>query len=487
LLRFVALRCVLLQELDDMGMLIVLFLACMKEIFGSILPGGDKNNREPGRFFNFHVVVHTVEQVRQFGSLLIMNAARWETTHGRVKKLYRATRRATRTLQSCLSRATRNQDRAAWLLETTTEENKHHFNSSDEDEPGQNAAASSGEASLSEDDENHAEDRPWRPVGKVTPLNVQAEQGAVRAGKEPALAEFTFSRGVASEFWKSSFPDAKRNYPELLPEEADVSTIEVMNTVAYFGYNNETGAFDKEQVRCSQLFFNAPWQDGLQIIEAHPDAGKRRQHGHKRTIKNKATGTTIDLAYEPDAKRMFGIVNLIFACAGELFFLVEKLQGANQKRGAATWQNNFIPNWPHLRTLTGRGGSAPLALSSRLEVFPLSAVERVRIIVEDPNQSPDRAVRDYWCPMNEGCVPFDEVFYAGSRYKLPQTANDPDNNLEAELYVQPWELCPPSARSMASSARNRPYEHDAGDNLDVRNSGEQPEIEIQPNQDEEED
>lgn len=259
-----------------------------------------------------------------------------------------------------------------------------------------------------------------------------------------------------------------------------------MNTVAYFGYNNETGDFDKEQARCAQSFFGAPWQDGLQIIEANPHAGKRRQHGHKRTIKNKATGTNIDLAYEPGAIRMFGIVNLIFACAGELFFLVEKLEGAKQKRGAATWQNNIIPNWPHLRTLAGKGGSAPLALSTRLEVFPLSAVERVRIIVEDPNQSPYPAVRDYWCPMNEDCVPFDEVFYAGSRYKMPQSANDPNNNLEAELYVQPWELCPPSARSMASSARNRPYENDAGDNLEVRNSGAQPEIEIQPNQDDEE-
>ena len=438
MLRFVALCCVLVlsvacillvsslgeQELDDMGMLIVLFLACMKEIFGTDLPGGrDKNNPEPGRFFNFHVLVHTVTQVRQFGSLLIMNAARWETTHSRVKKLYRCTRRATRTLLSCLSRATRNQDRAAWLLQTTAAEKKHHRDSSDDDddEPGQAAALSSDDASQSEDDDSHAA-RPWRPVGKVTSLSVDAEQGAVRAGKEPELAGFTFSSEVASEFWKSSFPDMQRNYRDLIPEEADVSTIGVMNTVAYFGYNNETGAFDKEQVRCAQSFFGAPWQDGLQIIEANPHAGKRRQHGHKRTIKNKATGTNIDLAYEPDAMRMFGIVNLIFACAGELFFLVEKLEGAKQKRGAATWQNNIIPNWPHLRTLAGKGGSAPLALSTRLEVFPLSAVERVRIIVEDPNQSPYPAVRDYWCPMNEDCVPFDEVFYAGSRYKMPQSA-----------------------------------------------------------------
>jgi len=95
-------------------------------------------------------------------------------------------------------------------------------------------------------------------------------------------------------------------------------------------------------------------------------------------------------------------------------------------------------------------------------------------------------VRDYWYPINEGCVPFDEVFYAGSRYKMPQSANDPDNNLESELHLQPWELHPPSARSMPPSVRNRPYEHDAGDNPEVRNSGEQPEIEIQPNQDGEE-
>lgn len=204
------------------------------------------------------------------------------------------------------------------MLHTTATENKHR-GSSDDDEPKQaDVPSSSDDASQSDDGDSHVA-RLWREVGKVIPLNLQTEQNVVRAGNKPALAKFAFSRDVASEVWRSSFPEMK-NYRELSPEEAAVGTIRVMSAVGNFGYNNETADFDKEQAISLQSFFGAPYQDGLQVIDENPDAGKWRQHSHKWTIKNKVTGTNIDLAYMPNANRMLGIASLIFACAGELFF-----------------------------------------------------------------------------------------------------------------------------------------------------------------------
>ena len=50
------------------------YLESLKETFSGV--GELPAKEEPGRFFNFHVLVHTVDQIRWFGNLLLMNAAR---------------------------------------------------------------------------------------------------------------------------------------------------------------------------------------------------------------------------------------------------------------------------------------------------------------------------------------------------------------------------------------------------------------------------
>jgi len=99
---------------------------------------------------------------------------------------------------------------------------------------------------------------------------------------------------------------------------------------------------------------------------------------------------------------------------------VEKLEGADNKAGLPPWQNKIIPNWPHLRTLAQKGGKRPRSLKSRLEVFTVENVERARVIIKDPNQAPDKEVKEYWCALgavNGSCVPFHEVFDGQARYE----------------------------------------------------------------------
>ena len=241
------------------------------------------------------------------------------------------------------------------------------------------------------------------------------------------------------------------------------TTIAVLEAVCYTAKNDETGNQDKEQVRCSKSFMGGPWQDGVQLVEDNPDQGRMRKNNFK-------TKSGLTVGYEPSARRVFGIVQLLFEYGGRLWILVEKLEGADNKPGLPPWQNKIIPNWPHLRTLAQKGGKRPRSLKSRLEVFPVENVERVRIIVEDPNQAPDREVKEYWCPLggvNDDSVPFHEVFDGDARYERHGELDEhgaPVVLFADAITVQPWDLCPPSAKTFAQRSRDmqRDYASSAG-------------------------
>ena len=221
-----------------------------------------------------------------------------------------------------------------------------------------------------------------------------------------------------------------------------------MEAIKYTVTNEETGNDDKEQIRCSKEFMGAPWQDGVMLLDPAHDAGQCRRN--KFTTKS-----GLDIAYEPSARRVFGIVQLIFTYAGTLWLLVEKLEGEENRNKLPPWQSRIIPNWTHLRTLTTTRENAPASLSARLEVFPLDNVERVRIIVPDPNQPAEKPIREYWCPIDSDCVPFHESFDPGAKYE--RFGENDENGNPTTLFVdainvQPWELCPPSAQAFSQAS-----------------------------------
>ena len=222
-----------------------------------------------------------------------------------------------------------------------------------------------------------------------------------------------------------------------------------MTAIKYTTENLETGEDDTEQIRCDTSFMGSPCQDGVVFIEANELAGRLRNNPVT------TTQTKLRLDFYPDADRRFGIVHLIFELNGGLWLLLEVLEGAEKGKTPA-WQSSVIPNWAHLQTKSTKNG-APCALSNRLQVIPLECVERVRVIAEDPNHPKEGTVRGYWCPVEGDCVPFfDEVFYKSSRYELHGDLNEqghPAQLFEDAISVQPWELCPPSMRSMAQSTR----------------------------------
>jgi hypothetical protein len=51
-----------------------MYVESLKETFTG--DGELPSTEEPGRFYNYYVLVHTVTQIQWFGSLLLMNAAR---------------------------------------------------------------------------------------------------------------------------------------------------------------------------------------------------------------------------------------------------------------------------------------------------------------------------------------------------------------------------------------------------------------------------
>jgi len=204
---------------------------------------------------------------------------------------------------------------------------------------------------------------------------------------------------------------------DLPPAQPGHDTVAVFEAVRFSALNVEEGSDDVEQLRCSKLTRGAPWQDGVQLVDPVPEAGKVRRYPRQ-------TETGLVIGYHPNERRVFGLLQLIFEYAGGLWLLVEQLEGAHKNTGtghkakkAPDWQNKIIPNWPHLRTLTDTKGTTPRALSTRLVVFSIDSVESVRVIVEDPNQPPDNAARLYWCAHSADSVPFDEVFDEGAKYE----------------------------------------------------------------------
>ena len=162
--------------------------ADMLSLFVRHLPGGE----EPGRFYNFHVLVHVIMQIRWFGSLILMSANRWESTHSSVKKLYRATRRHTRTLATCMSRAHSNQTKAAFLCQDKSADKEEDASDvvEDDSDVDENASYSSDSSDDSDDSEF---ERKWTKVSKATNVTV---------GDVGAVAKFTFQPEIAEEFWR---------------------------------------------------------------------------------------------------------------------------------------------------------------------------------------------------------------------------------------------------------------------------------------------
>jgi len=96
-------------------------------------------------------------------------------------------------------------------------------------------------------------------------------------------------------------------------------------------------------------------------------------------------------------------------------------------------------------------------------------VERVRVIIKDPNQAPDKEVKEYWCPLggvNGGCVPFYEVFDGQARYERHGELDEHGARVvlfEDAITEQPWGLCLPSAKTFARSRdMQREYAPSAG-------------------------
>ena len=146
------------------------------EVFQGHVPGGET----PGRFHNYHVLAHTIDQIRWFGSLLLMNSARWETTHSSLKSIYRTTRRATRTLHADLNRAKEKSDRAAFLLSECEPKNSKKAKTIDNSQQAES------------EEENEPPTRVWSKISKKHDVTV---------GDESGLAKFTFSRDIAKAFW----------------------------------------------------------------------------------------------------------------------------------------------------------------------------------------------------------------------------------------------------------------------------------------------
>jgi len=163
----------------------------MKATFPKFLPC--HKDDETGRFYNSYVTAYILDQVRWFGSLLLMSAGRWEATHASVKRMYRATRRCTCTLERFMARAQSNKERADWLVankgavvgETDRDAGRDsEFDSASDPEPDSGGEDQQGEIKGDGEEDQRAFARTWTtPVSKATD---------VPFGDQSALAEFTF-------------------------------------------------------------------------------------------------------------------------------------------------------------------------------------------------------------------------------------------------------------------------------------------------------
>ena len=62
----------------------------------------DGYSKSEWRFVKFHIVLHCPEQIRQYGSLLIMDAGRWEETHAHFAKVGEQQQSSSRTAAETL-------------------------------------------------------------------------------------------------------------------------------------------------------------------------------------------------------------------------------------------------------------------------------------------------------------------------------------------------------------------------------------------------
>jgi hypothetical protein len=188
LLRWVALCCVVASCAFVLHCAAATLLETYSEY--DCVPGGE----EPGRFYNFHVLAHTVKQIEWFGNLMVMSAARWETTHRRVKKLYRATRRRTRTLAACLTKAHERSEQTQWVLEqkrpTVTQSEARNGGGSDSDRDSDSDMEEEREEE-EEKEEEKEEEREWKSLSK---------KSIVDAKEVDEVAKFTLTDGVAQAF-----------------------------------------------------------------------------------------------------------------------------------------------------------------------------------------------------------------------------------------------------------------------------------------------
>jgi hypothetical protein len=182
-----------------------------------------------------------------------------------------------------------------------------------------------------EEQEGELPDREWQRVSKATEVRFRrvvgdrAEKQAEEKRATDELAKFTFTRAIAAEFWRSALGDMIKNFSGELQEEAPDATVSitVMEAASYTAVNDESNAQEKEYVRCAKSFMGAKWQDGVMLIVRHEKAGQLRNHSVN-------TKPGLQIAYYPNCKRIFGIVQLIFSYQGKLWLLVEKLEGATK-------------------------------------------------------------------------------------------------------------------------------------------------------------
>jgi hypothetical protein len=302
--------------------------------------------------------------------------------------------------------------------------------SASDDERESQSESKSQSASESESEP----ERTWRPIGKAT-------QTTVNVQNRREICTFSLSADIAGAFIA--------NFPKFatavgVPPNTPVGLLKAASFSA-----SEDGAEDEDhmQLRCDPNFRGGPWQDGLVLVNpprANEAPGRRRKTNTKTL-----SGTVVEI--NPDSTRTIGILHFMFTLKDTLWLVVEALEGASRQPGSGkrTWNNAIIPNWPHLQTLTGSDGRSPLALTSRLKFYSLSAVERVCVIVEDPNHSNEHAGRKYWCPLHLDMAPEEEIFYDGSRYQSMESGGALDHDgsplvsYAEATYMKPAELCPP--------------------------------------------
>ena len=95
---------------QDLKENIVTLLSNMKDVFAGF-------SKSEFRFIKFHIVLHCPWQIRQYGSLLVMDAGRWEETHAHFAKgVYAQTSKRSANLYSEMAAKLRYMHKVSYQL-----------------------------------------------------------------------------------------------------------------------------------------------------------------------------------------------------------------------------------------------------------------------------------------------------------------------------------------------------------------------------------